>query len=103
MSCIKGSKPQPGLISYCMAKAALEMVTKSASLELARFGVRVNCVSASYLNTNLYRTARLTEAENESIMQKEADTNPMGRAANIEEVCQVVVHLTSQHSRMMTG
>ncbi len=68
MSCIKGSKPQPGLIGYCMAKAALEMVTKSAALELARFGVRVNCVSSSYLNTNLYRTARLTEAENESIM-----------------------------------
>ena len=87
MSCIKGSRPQPGLIGYCMAKAGLEMVTKSASLELARFGVRVNCVSSSYLNTNLYRTAGLNQIEIDSIMQKESDTNPMGRTANIEEVC----------------
>ena len=31
-------------------------------------------------------------------MWKEVDTNPMGRATNIEEVCLVIVHLTSQHS-----
>ena len=86
VSCLKGSKPQPGLISYCMSKAGLEMMTKSAAIELARFGVRVNCVSSSFLNTNLYRQAGLTELENESVMSKEADTNPMGRAANIEEV-----------------
>ena len=55
MSCLKGSKAQPGLISYCMSKAGVEMMTKSCSLELARFGVRVNCVSSSFLNTNLYR------------------------------------------------
>jgi len=78
-----------------MSKACLEMMTKSAALELARFGVRVNAVSPSYLNTNLYRVALLTELENESIMQKEIDTNPMGRCANIEEVCMAIVHLTS--------
>lgn len=103
MSCIKGSKPQPGLIGYCMAKAGLESVTKSAAVELARFGVRVNAVSSSFLNTNMYRTAGLTDLDYSSMNQKEADTNPMGRPANVEEVCQAVVHLTSQHARMMTG
>mmetsp|Transcript_1084 Transcript_1084/g.1999 ORF Transcript_1084/g.1999 Transcript_1084/m.1999 type:complete len:214 (+) Transcript_1084:805-1446(+) len=95
MSCIKGSKAQPGLISYCMSKAGLEMLTKSVALELARFGVRANCVSSSFLSTNLYRRAGLTELENESIMQKEADTNPMGRSAQVEEVCHAIIHLTS--------
>lgn len=79
------------------------MLTKSAALELARFGVRVNAISSSFLNTNLYRVAGLTELENESVMQKEADTNPTGRCANIEEVCHVVIHLTSQHSKKITG
>ena len=86
-----------------MSKAGLEMMTKSAALELSRFGVRVNCVSSSFINTNLYRQAGLTELENESVMKKEADTNPMGRAANIEEVCHAVIHLTSQHTRKITG
>ena len=103
VSCIKGSKPQPGLISYCMSKAGLEMMSKSAALELARFGVRVNCVSASFLNTNLYRQAGLTEREINSVMQKDKDTNPMQRNATIEEVCLAVIHLTSQHSKKITG
>ena len=63
ISCLKGSKPQPGLVGYCMAKAGLESVTKSAALELARFGVRVNCVSSSVIPTNMYRTATLTEVQ----------------------------------------
>ena len=87
ISCIKGSKPFPGLVSYCMSKAGLEMLTKSTALELARFGVRANCVSPSYVNTNLYRQAGLTDLENESIASKEVDTNPTGRAATVEEVC----------------
>lgn len=86
-----------------MSKACLEMMTKSAALELARFGVRVNAVSPSYLNTNLYRQAGLTDLENESVMQKEVDTNPMGRCATVEEVCMAIVHLTSQHSTKLTG
>jgi hypothetical protein len=103
VSCIKGSRPQPGLMSYCMSKAGLEMMSKSAALELARFGVRVNCVSASFLNTNLYRQAGLTEREIGSVWQKEIDTNPMQRMASIEEVCIQIIHLTSQHSRKITG
>lgn len=103
VSCIKGSKPQPGLISYCMSKAGLEMMTKSAALELARFGVRVNCVSSSYLATNMYRQAGLTELENESVQQKERDTNPMGRTGYVEEVCNTIIHLTSQRSLKITG
>ena len=103
VSCLKGSKPQAGLISYCMSKAGLEMMTKSAALELARFGVRVNCVSSSYLNTNLFRRAGLTDLENESVKQKEADTNPTGRCGTVEEVCRAIIHVTSQHGKKITG
>ena len=71
------------------------MLTKSCALELARFGVRVNCVSASYINTNLYRQAGLSEMDNNSIKSKEIDTNPTGKACTVEEVSQVIIHLTS--------
>ena len=78
-----------------MSKAGLEMLTKSSALELSRFGVRVNCVSCSYLNTNLFRMAGLTDLENESVLKKESDTNPMGRSGTVEEVCHAIIHLTS--------
>lgn len=50
VSSIEGSTGMPGCMSYCMAKAGLEMMSKSSALELARFGVRVNCVSGSLRN-----------------------------------------------------
>lgn len=78
-----------------MSKAGLEMLTKSAAIELARFGVRVNCVSSSFLNTNLYRRAGLTDLEHSSIASKEVDTNPIGRVCTVEEVCEAIIHLTS--------
>ena len=87
ISCLKGSKPQPGLISYCMSKAGIENLTKSVTVELAMYAIRVNSVSSSYLNTNMYRIAGLTELENSSVMKKEAETNPLGRCASVEEVC----------------
>lgn len=71
------------------------MLTRSTALELARFGVRVNCVSSSFVKTNLYRTAGLNEVDNNSINNKEIDHNPMHRGADIEEVCHAIIHLTS--------
>jgi hypothetical protein len=36
-------------------------------------------------------------------MKKERDTNPSGRIATVEEICQVIIFLTSKHSRKITG
>lgn len=103
VSCVKGSKPQPGLISYCMSKAGLEMLTKSSALELARLGVRVNCVSSSFVPTNMYRVANLNELDINSIYNKEVETNPTQRCCTVEDVCEAIIWLTSQHSRKTTG
>jgi len=78
VSCLKGSNPQPGMISYCMSKAGLEMLTKSAAIELALKGVRVNAVSPSFIPTSFWRNqANLDSSEIRSLIDKERDTNPM--------------------------
>ena len=38
-----------------MSKAGLEMLTKSAALEYAPFGIRVNAVAPSVVESNMYR------------------------------------------------
>lgn len=46
-----------------MTKAGLEMLTKCSALELAPLGIRVNAVSPSTIDTNLYRYTGMTEVE----------------------------------------
>ena len=61
VSCDRGSQPDPGTIGYCMTKAGVEMLTKASAMELAPFGIRVNCVAPGTIDTNLYRFAGLNE------------------------------------------
>lgn len=49
LSCEKGSRPEPGLVGYCMAKAGVEMLTKASALELAPLGIRVNAVAPCFI------------------------------------------------------
>lgn len=53
IGCSVGSIPQPNLLSYCISKCGVEMLTKSCALELAPFNVRVNAVSPCAVNSNL--------------------------------------------------
>ena len=72
----KASKAEPGIIGYQMSKAGVEMFTKSSAMELAPFGVRVNCVAPSFVDTNLYRYADLTDVEYDQLKKRAAANHP---------------------------
>ena len=74
VSCDKGSNAEAGLVGYCMSKAGLEMMTKASAMELAPLAIRVNGVAPSYVDTNLYRYAGLTEPELDAL-KKRAEVN----------------------------
>ena len=103
VSCIRGSRPEAGMIGYCMTKAGLEMFTKSAAMELAPFGIRVNAVAASVTDTNLYRYAGMTESEWASMKDRAASNNPMQRIAKDHEVAKQIIFLTSENAFKITG
>jgi len=63
VSCTMGSRPNAGTVGYCMTKAGLEMLTKCSALELAPLGIRVNAVSPSIIDTNLFRYTGMSESE----------------------------------------
>ena len=79
VSCDKGSRPEPGLIGYSMCKAGVEMFTKSCALELAPFGIRVNAVAPSFVQSNLYRVTGMNEPELDSLHNRVVKNIPMGR------------------------
>ena len=79
-----------------MSKAGLEMLTQSSAMELAPFGIRVNAVAPSFVDTNLYRAAGLTEPEIDALKIRAADNIPMARISNSIEVAKSIIFLTSE-------
>jgi 3-oxoacyl-[acyl-carrier protein] reductase len=96
VSCDKGTRPEAGMIGYCMSKAGVEMLTKSTAMELAVFGVRVNAVSFSFVDTNFYRTTGLTEPELDALKNRASGNIPLQRTGTEVEVAKSIIFLTSE-------
>jgi NAD(P)-dependent dehydrogenase (short-subunit alcohol dehydrogenase family) len=89
-----------GQAAYCASKGALIQLTRAMSLDLARFGIRVNAVCPG--GTATERLARrfgsLPEAE-----RKLGARHPIGRLARPEEIGPAVVYLASDDASFVTG
>jgi 3-oxoacyl-[acyl-carrier protein] reductase len=89
-----GAERFPSEISYGASKYALESYTRSAAMELGKFGINVNVVSPGPVQTG-WITAELERAI--------LPTIPLGRTGNPEDVADVIVFLASHQARWVTG
>ena len=84
---------------YNASKGAVRIFTKSAAVQYAKEGIRVNSVHPGSIDTPMAGD-RLTDPD----LQREAEgRNPMGRTARPEEVAYGVLFLASDESSFMTG
>ena len=103
ISCLYGTRPCCGMISYAMSKAGLETLTKYAAADFASLGVRVNAVTACPVDTNILRRVGVSENENDYFKKKMEKDIPMGRIARPDDIVKVVVFLASERSSKITG
>ena len=99
----KATRPEPGLLAFNMSKAGVEALSKASAMEFAPFGIRVNCVAPSFIDTNLYRSAGLSEAEVDALKIRAKSTMPMARLGLSTEVAKAIIFLTSEHAVKITG
>ena len=90
-------KPNPNLVHYATAKAALEGFTRALAFELAPKGIRVNMVSPSMIATDL--TADIPE----KMKLLSAMQTPLRRLATPEDVAGAVAFLASENSDYLSG
>lgn len=103
LSCNYGTRPMPGLISYAMSKAGLEVFTRYAAAELAPQKIRVNAISACPVMTNSLRLVNVSEPEI-SYFNKQMEKNiPLGKIALPDDIAKAIVFLASQRSCKITG
>jgi NAD(P)-dependent dehydrogenase (short-subunit alcohol dehydrogenase family) len=94
-----GSVGAPGASVYVGSKHAVEGITKSAALEVAQTGVRVNVVAPGTTDTGML--TRFTDTdENKAAL---VSTVPLKRLATPEEIAHVIVFVASAHASYMTG
>lgn len=87
----------PNLVDYTASKGGIEQFTKSAAVELGKFGITVNCVAPGAIATD--RTAE--EAPNYAASW--SALTPMGRIGTPEDVAGVVLFFASAAARFVTG
>jgi 3alpha(or 20beta)-hydroxysteroid dehydrogenase len=83
-----------GYVAYCASKGALIALTKTAALELAPDGIRVNAICPGGVSTPMNEH----EKEGGVIPQ-----TPMGRRAHVSEISGAVAFLASDDSTFTTG
>ncbi len=93
----------PNLSMYVGAKSAVEAFSRCWAQELARDGVRVNCIAPGAIETNIWNVTDLSPEDAKK--HKEGMTNmiPMGRFGTPEEVANIALFLVSNEASYVTG
>jgi NAD(P)-dependent dehydrogenase (short-subunit alcohol dehydrogenase family) len=99
LSSVVGKVGFPGASVYVASKHAVEGLTKSAALEAAAYGVRVNAVAPGPVQTEMLN--RFTG--NDEVKAGLIATVPAQRAGTPEEIAQTILFLVSDKAPFITG
>ena len=76
VSSVTGLRAFPGVLAYCVSKAALDQLTRCASLELAAKGVRVNAVNPGVVVTEIHKRGGMTDEAYAAFLEHSKTTHP---------------------------
>ena len=83
--------------TYCTTKFAIEGFTKASSLELAKYGIRVNSICPTFIKTPM--TDKLSEDQQNQIL-KNIPASRFGLPSDVASAC---IYLSSDEASFVTG
>lgn len=102
---VAGFIGSPGMASYVASKHAVLGLTKTAALECAEAGIRVNAVCPSPVDNRMMRSIEegIAPGSGEDVKKKFIQIIPMRRYAENIEIAQLILFLASDESTFITG
>jgi len=90
----------PQVIAYSSSKTAIEGMTRAMAVELAQFGIRVNCIAPGFIKTKMTAKALDSDADRKN---KVFSRTPMGKMGLPEDIADAVYFMCSEESKFVTG
>jgi NAD(P)-dependent dehydrogenase (short-subunit alcohol dehydrogenase family) len=84
---------------YCASKHAMEGFTKAMAIELAPYGIRVNSLAPTFIETPMTQPFFANEAFRAEVLKK----IKLGRLGQLDDLTGAIVFLASDASGLMTG
>lgn len=103
VSSVTGLRAFPNVVAYNLSKAGLDQLTRTAALELAADGVRVNAVNPGVIVTEVHKRGGMSEADYAKFLEHGKTTHAMGRVGKAEEVAHAIAFLASDDASFITG
>ncbi|MFC2145034.1 SDR family NAD(P)-dependent oxidoreductase [Actinomycetota bacterium] len=105
---IAGEKGRPNFLAYSASKAALISITKSAALEFADHGIRINSVSPGTIDTPMWDKVaddiiKIQGGKKEDLQKTWVEKIPLKRLAKPDDISDVILFLCSDEARFITG
>jgi NAD(P)-dependent dehydrogenase (short-subunit alcohol dehydrogenase family) len=103
VSSVTGLRAFPGVLAYCVSKAAVDQLTRCVALELASKGIRVNAVNPGVVVSNLHRRSGMQEDAYVAFLERSKTTHPLGRPGEPGEIADLIWFLASDEAGWITG
>jgi NAD(P)-dependent dehydrogenase (short-subunit alcohol dehydrogenase family) len=103
LSSLDGLMAEHGMAAYCTSKGAILNLMRSAALDVAREGIRVNAVCPSVTDTPLLRGRLETLPNGAEVLAAYAAKHPLGRVLQPRDIASMIAYLCTPLASGITG
>lgn len=103
VSSVTGLIIKPNHFAYSVSKSALNQLTKSAAIDLASKGIRVNAINPAAIRTPIFQTNGVKGAEENQFFDKYKNIYPAGRVGEVTDTSHAIEFLVSDAASFFAG